>query len=885
MSDPTPQEIAASFNATNVAVTVEEGEDNKFSFFQSGPQTGFVANTDGTVDIGGVRGPRSYLFTWVTPFGEESMPSRPSEAVYSRVGEPVIVRDLPISYTSPDAKPRLVRGIRLYRSVSAPSGTEYFRLATLWFPNDVLVGNWVGEEITIESRWPHALIPGDRIQLPARYGSAPHKVIRVENRFKFVCEAPFGNNLFSDIVEPFYYDVSEDPTDDNPFYWGLQNGDLAAGEFLDDFDQLSLTRILPSLDYEPPPDELRGLVLLPTNIMAGFVGSNLYFSEPGQYHAWPPDNVVTLEHKIVGLAVSAGTLVVLTDGYPYRVDGNTPESMQPSKIESMFPCLSKKSIVSTGMGVIYSTHSGLALYNPSQGANRITQFVLDRQDWKEFISFRPELLSGFEYEDKYIGSLTAGAVVPLWGQFFNNSYPTVSSTSFVRAVAYSPDGKLLALGNVSSTYLYQVLRTDNWSQVFSGDTSGSNYAITFSPDGTVFAVGNSFDLSVGETAPIRFYASSNGQLVNTIGSVSDGVGVVFSISYSPNGQFVAIGTSQGSRRIRVYRIADNSEVQELPSFSTAWVRSVTFSPNGQYLAAATDTGFVFIYDTNTWQQVTSFSPPPSGISRACSFSPDGTLLAVASRIDLHVYDTATWQRVTNGFKSLGGFTFDCHFSPDGTKLAVAFEVAPFVRLYDVATLQEIPTNINLPAAARACRFSPDSKQLAVGGDEYATVINLDEADTDQPTGMFAFENDQQSGGILTFLDINGKQFVSGWTDPSSGDLYVNASGNAIEQFDEGNNLLMTWQSKDYRFPVPMSLGAVQVYTDDAGSGTMDLRVDSVFRSTVETESYTFSGSDLEGVIQRLPLNGKYDEFSFRLSASFPVQTIRFATTPAELRNV
>lgn len=408
MAELTAQELAATFNATNVTITVEEGEDSKFTYFSPGDETAFTNNLDGKVDIGGTRLPRSYVFTWLTPFGEESIPSKPSETQYCREGEKVIVRNLPTSYTSPDGKPRLVRGIRLYRSVVSPSGSEYFRLATLWFPNTIVRASKDGDIVTAESRYPHALIEDDRI-LVDEIGiswlqtGAEGVVTEIVDRFTFKYRTETSSTNSEQLVsQGFYYDASEDPTDEEPFYWGKDNGDLAVGEFEDDYDVGSLTTIIPSLNYEPPPEDLQGLVILPTNIMVGFVGSKLYFSEPNQYHAWPSEYVLTLDYRIVGLAVNAGTLVVLTEGYPYRVDGNTPESMLPSKIDSMYPCLSKKSIVSTGSGVFYSTHSGIALYSPARGAENVTKFLFEREDWQDFVDSKESTVVAGEFENKYV---------------------------------------------------------------------------------------------------------------------------------------------------------------------------------------------------------------------------------------------------------------------------------------------------------------------------------------------------------------------------------------------------------------------------------------------------------------------------------------------------
>ena len=393
-NEPTPEEIAATFNATNIAVEVDEASSDgefEFRYFQGRDEVTRTTNGSGRITLGGNREPRSYVYTWLTSFGEESIPSEPSEEVYVRTGEAILLTGLP---TSPplddlDYQPHMIRGIRLYRSIATPSGAEYFRVGTFWFPNTVDAAYPEGGENYWRPRFPHGLIVGDRVNVNGTIA----EVTATRDRFVFTVDnlaMPTGT---------LYYDVAE-TLEDDPRWWGL-DGDYS---FLDDFDQGGLSIILPSLNYEAPPLEIKGFVLLPNNILAGFMGSRLYLSEPNEYHAFPSENIIKFDYPIVGLAVSAGTLVVLTEGYPYRVDGNSPESMTPNKIDSMYPCLSKESIVVTGAGVTYSTHSGLATYNPGSGAMRATRVVFDRRAWKEFFDdFDPSQVSGFEYEDKYIG--------------------------------------------------------------------------------------------------------------------------------------------------------------------------------------------------------------------------------------------------------------------------------------------------------------------------------------------------------------------------------------------------------------------------------------------------------------------------------------------------
>ena len=392
-----------TFNATNVEATVID--DTTLTYFNPGDQVNTTNNSDGRVELAGRTIPRSYVFTWFTPWGEESIPSLPSEDVFVKEGQTVIVKDLPEAPpTDPD--PNFIRGIRLYRSLASPSGTEYFRLATLWFPTSLETVAREDNVATIRLQEPHNLIEGDRFKISGSLDSSfditDGEVLEVIDRFTFTFE-----QTAADVAEKgeldgiLYHDVSEN-LDDPARYWG-DGGDF---EFTDDFNARNLTRILSSDTYEAPPEDLQGLTAIQNNILAGFVGNKVYFSEPGEPHAWPSDAALVFEFDIVGLAPVSGDLVVLTKGNPYRVSGNNPQTMTRNKVDAFYPCLAKKSIVNMGFGAVYATHGGLAVYNPVAGADLITKFVHDWDTWAELLD--PSKIIGQFYDGKYFGSYSDG---------------------------------------------------------------------------------------------------------------------------------------------------------------------------------------------------------------------------------------------------------------------------------------------------------------------------------------------------------------------------------------------------------------------------------------------------------------------------------------------
>lgn len=394
---------ASSFNATNVAVT--RVNDTTFSYFNPGELVAVTGDTDGRVELAGRTVPRNYVHTWITPWGEESIPSLPSEDVLVKEGQTITVSSIP---TQPPSKPspNFIYGVRLYRSLAAPTGTAYFRLKTLWFPTLLARVSREDDVSRVTLQDPHNFIAGDRFKISGSSDSSFNItdgiVLEVVNRFTFTYA-----QTASDVAEKdetagtLFHDIAE--TLSNPArYWGDGND----FDFIDDFDARNLSRILRSDTFEAPPENLQGLTSIQNNILAGFVGNTVFFSEPGELHAWPSSESIILEFDIVGIESVAGDLIVLTEGNPYRISGNTPQSMTRNKIDAFYPCLAKRSIVNMGYGVVYSTHGGLAVYNPINGSDIITKFVHDWDTWAELLN--PKDVVGMFYDNKYFGSYADG---------------------------------------------------------------------------------------------------------------------------------------------------------------------------------------------------------------------------------------------------------------------------------------------------------------------------------------------------------------------------------------------------------------------------------------------------------------------------------------------
>jgi hypothetical protein len=393
------------FNITAEAAVINP---TTITYFSPGAQIAQTDTSEGRVDLAGRVQARAYVYTWFTPWEEESIASEPSDIKFVKEGQIVDVSDLP---TEPPPGKNFIRGIRLYRTLASAEAAdaEFFQLQTLWFPNPVVRVSRTDDVATVQFANPHNLIDGDRIKLVgvsvAGFDVTDVEVLADVDRLTITFTNPGPDVAETAATGTLYYDISENPSKDAARYWG-DGGDF---DFVDDFVFRSLTNRLRTNDYDPPPENLQGLTVIQNNILAGFVGNDLYFSEPGQYHAWPTEFVRSLEHRIVALTSVNGELVVLTDAFPYLISGNDPRVLSVLKVDVRFPCLSAASVVNMGFGAVFATHEGLALISTAGAGSQIATASIHAPDtWNE--SLDPTTVVAALYNGNYFGAHSEGTI-------------------------------------------------------------------------------------------------------------------------------------------------------------------------------------------------------------------------------------------------------------------------------------------------------------------------------------------------------------------------------------------------------------------------------------------------------------------------------------------
>lgn len=173
---------------------------------------------------------------------------------------------------------------------------------------------------------------------------------------------------------------------------------IATTTYTDSLDGEDLVEVLPSADWYPPPAGLRGLRLMANGVMVGFRGNEICFSEPYFPHAWPPRYRLTVDYPIVALGSFDTTIVVATQGRPFIITGSHPDGMSQRELDLIEPCVSMRSMVSMGHGVVYASKNGL-VYVGNGGANVVTGGIVTRQEWA---AFQPSTIRACEYRQQYV---------------------------------------------------------------------------------------------------------------------------------------------------------------------------------------------------------------------------------------------------------------------------------------------------------------------------------------------------------------------------------------------------------------------------------------------------------------------------------------------------
>lgn len=245
-------------------------------------------------------------------------------------------------------------------------------------------------------------------------------------------------------------------------YFIAERDDTAA-DFLDPLTATAIVEPLPSLEWNPPPDGLKGLIALPNGMMAGYVGKDLCFCEPYRPHAWPEKYRLTANYDITGLGASGSTIVVGTKGVPVLVGGSTPDTMTMEHLELSMPCLNAQGMVDMGYAILYPSNDGLVIVQGGS-PSLISGDLLTRDQWLRFDpatlvcgQFYGRFYASYRYLDKANQQQQGTLIFDITGQ---QPY-LIRSQHKADAMFYDVTDSRLYMAIGTNVYEWDALLSDN----------------------------------------------------------------------------------------------------------------------------------------------------------------------------------------------------------------------------------------------------------------------------------------------------------------------------------------------------------------------------------------------------------------------------------------
>ncbi len=288
---------------------------------------------------------------------------------------------------------------------------------------------------------------------------------------------------------------------------------------------------------------------------------------------------------------------------------------------------------------------------------------------------------------------TDGGVVRLYkkdGTYLESKYGDISISS----VAYSPSRKLLVAGG-SDGFLY-FLNPSNFKEAMKPIEAHAG-AVTDLGFANGYLVSSSSDSTVkvwelDRRAPKRTFTTSYGE--------------IYSMTISPDGQFIVAGTDNG--QIIIWDIPNNKLVTVHSRQYGGWVTAMAFTPDGKHILSTGFDGVVHLWNTDDgsllWKEA---------LGEIATISPDGKYFVVGGGRDtILVYDIQNSSIVAQ-IPSIGDLVFFIEFSPDGKYMAFG-GMRRQLMIYETSTWKPaIDKKFGDPMGVRSCEFVGD--KIAIGG--------------------------------------------------------------------------------------------------------------------------------------------------------------------------
>jgi WD40 repeat protein len=326
-----------------------------------------------------------------------------------------------------------------------------------------------------------------------------------------------------------------------------------------------------------------------------------------------------------------------------------------------------------------------------------------------------ETVGGLDFAPSGDAILLAGSdgQVALWQPFAPRYQQPQGHPPEVWSVAFAKDGRTFVTGSDDRSVVEWETTTGKQLRTIGEEQPGTVAAVAYSPDGSLLATTNLEEVD-SDPENVRLWRMPEGKLVRRMAGHAS---KAFSAAFHPSGNFLATG----AKEVILWDVKSGLKVDQLNDslLSGKKVKSIVFSRDGSMLAFASEDKHTYLYDFPSLRRRFAL---PSGDEVWCvAFSPDGRSLAAGNRDG----DVTIWNPHTGNPRcSLKGHLRGVRcvaFTSDGKTVATGSDDET-VKLWGPVTGQEFCTLNGHSAEVYCLAFSQDDQWLASGS--YDGAIKL-----------------------------------------------------------------------------------------------------------------------------------------------------------------
>ena len=133
-----------------------------------------------------------------------------------------------------------------------------------------------------------------------------------------------------------------------------------------------------------PPEDATHIVNMPGNFLAANDGTRVRFSRANEHNVWPEAFAYEFGRRVIAIERDVDILYVMLEGAaPSILNAPDPESVQIYESEIPWQCIAPQSVINTGYGVFYASHSGIVALQGTRG-QLITRNHFDDRTFRDF---------------------------------------------------------------------------------------------------------------------------------------------------------------------------------------------------------------------------------------------------------------------------------------------------------------------------------------------------------------------------------------------------------------------------------------------------------------------------------------------------------------------